>query len=173
MNNALLTVLPELATPAAALPLPVPWRDPHTVPREALREHIAALEQACAASPASSSAWTCLGIAYAMDYRVAQSMSALEQARGASPDYFWAQFKYAELLYHLRALPKAEQETLRALELAASPAEYALSRRQLQQIRGLMRAGTQKPAWTKPLVGWALLSLAASVGLCLLSFMTR
>jgi hypothetical protein len=171
--NAITNLESRVATPAAALPLPVPWRDPHTVSREVLREHIAGLEQACADNPASPSAWTCLAIAYAMDYRVARSFSALEQARELAPDFFWGQFKYAELLYRLRALPKSEQETLRALELAATPAEYAVARRQLQEIRGLIREGTQKPAWTKPLAASALLGLAFSIGLCLLAVAWR
>jgi tetratricopeptide (TPR) repeat protein len=171
--NALTNVQSMVGTPAAALPLPVPWRDPHTVSREVLREHIANLEQACVDSPRSPSAWTCLAIAYAMDYRVARSFSALERAREIAPDYFWGQFKYAELLYRLRALPKAEQETLRALELAATPAEYSVARRQLQEIRGLIREGTQKPAWTKPLAVSALVSLAFSIGLCLLAVAFR
>ena len=67
------------------------------------------------------------------------------------PEHFFAQLKYAELHYRLRALIRAEQETLKASELAANPWEFSLARKQLQEIRRLMREGTQKPEWTKPL----------------------
>ena len=51
------------------------------------------------------------------------------------PDHFWAQLKYAELNYRLRALLKAERETLKAVDLAANPWELSVARKQLQEIR--------------------------------------
>ena len=72
-----------------------------------------------------------------------------------------------------RSLPLAEQETLRALELASNRTEYAASRRQLQEIRQLIRAGTQKPAWTKPLLAPALATAALSVFLCLMMLVLK
>jgi hypothetical protein len=45
-------------------------------------------------------------------------MDALEEARAIDPTNFWAQMKYAELHYRLRALMRAEDETLKAIELA-------------------------------------------------------
>ena len=80
----------------------------------------------------------------------------LEAAKALEPGHFLAQLKYAELLYRLRALPRAEQETQKALELAANGWELGLARRQLQEIRSLRREGTQRPAWTRSLVGPAL-----------------
>ena len=156
-----------VAQPLAALPLPVPWRDPHTVPKEMLAAYIVQLEAAVQAEPKSADLWTCLGMAYAMALRVHPSMNALETARDLAPAHFWAQFKYAELNYRLRALPLAEQETLRALDLASGKMEYAVARRQLQEIRRLIREGTQKPAWVKPLPMAALASLGIAVLLCL------
>jgi hypothetical protein len=79
-------------------------------------------------------------------------MDALEAAVEIDPGHFWAQMKLAELNYRLRALMKAEQETLKALALARSPWELSIARKQLQEIRRLFREGTQKPAWTKPLL---------------------
>ena len=78
-------------------------------------------------------------------------MDALETAVGLEPDYFYARLKYAELHYRLRALVCAERETLKALDLATNAWEFSLARSQLQAIRKLMREGTQKPEWTKPL----------------------
>lgn len=144
--------------------IPLPWRDPHTVPPERLALHIVRLKQACAEQPHSADLWTCLGMAHAMNFDAYQSMDALEQARQANPNHFWAQVKYAELLYRLRALPKAEQETLHALDLAGSVVEFSIARRQLQEIRRLMREGTQKPAWTKSLA-WPAAILLVLTGL--------
>src|ERR1700687_2730989 len=87
---------------------PVPWRDPHTVSPEKLLDYIRALEQACVENSDSSDLRTCLGMAYAMNYDVYKSMDALETACARNPNNFWARFKYAELHYRLRALPKAE-----------------------------------------------------------------
>jgi hypothetical protein len=143
---------------------PVPWRDPHTVSPARLGEYIRELEAACAANPNSADLRTCLGMAYAMDFRAYASMDALEEARRIAPEHFFAQLKYSELLYRLRALPRAEEETLRAAELAGNAWELSLARKQLLEIRRLMRAGTQKPAWTKPLAAPAL-ALAAAIPL--------
>ena len=65
--------------------------------------------------------------------------------------------------YRLRALISAEQETLKALELAANPWEFSLARKQLQEIRTSMREGTQKPEWTKPLAHPAVCLIAMTI----------
>src|SRR3954453_22607974 len=130
----------ELATtqqaPALRLP-PVPWRDPHTVSPTQLAQYIGELERACAANPQSADLRTCLGMAHAMNYDVYKSMDALEQATRMDPTNFWAQLKFAELLYRLRALPRAEQEMLGALDLAGNGFEASLARKHLLEIRRL------------------------------------
>jgi hypothetical protein len=142
--------------------LPVPWRDPHTVSREELGGYIARLEAACLAHPASADLRTCLGMAHAMNFDVYRSMDVLAEAVSVDETHFFARLKYAELFFRLRALPKAEEETAKALALAGNPWELSLARKQLQEIRYLIRNGTQKPAWTRPLRGPAL----AFLGLC-------
>ncbi len=146
---------------------PVPWRDPHTVSPAQLAGYIAALEEACEREPRSADLRTCLGMAYAMNYDVYKSMDALEMAVQAEPEHFFAQLKYAELHYRLRALIRAERETLKAADLATNSWELGLARKQLQEIRRLMREGTQKPEWTKPLTMPAVWLVAMSVILCL------
>ena len=106
-------------------------------------------------------------MAYAMNYQAYKSMDALETAVKLEPDHFFAQLKYAELHYRLRALVRAEQETLKALDLAANAWEFSMARSQLQAIRKLMREGTQKPEWTKPLKTPALCLLAMTIILSL------
>ena len=144
--------------------LPALWRDPHTVPASELKEIIARIEQACLHHPDSADLYTCLGMARAVNHEAYLSLDALEHARSLDPANFWAQYKYAEVLYRLRALPRAEKETLEALELAGDAAQAAMARKQLQEIRGLNRQGTQKPEWTKPLApaaAWFLLLVVA------------
>jgi tetratricopeptide (TPR) repeat protein len=131
---------------------PVPWRDPHTVSPDSLARYIAQLEEKCAEYPDSAGLRTCLGVAYAMNHAVYKSLDALEEAVRLEPDHFFAQLKYAELLYRLRALPRAEEETRKAAGLAANAWELSLARKQLLEIRRLMREGTRRPAWTKSLL---------------------
>jgi hypothetical protein len=102
-------------------------------------------------------------MAYAMNYEVYKSLDSLELAVQVEPEHFFAQLKYAELLYRLRALIRAEQETLKAAGLASNAWELSLARQQLQEIRKLMREGTQKPEWTKPLARPALLLVAMMI----------
>ena len=176
MSANLLTLSPERAPLApASLPqlLPALWRDPHTVPAEELREIIQRLETACAQHPDSPDLHTCLGMAHAMNHDAYKSMDALQAARDMDPEHFWAQAKLAELFYRLRALPRAEQETLRTLNLAQDPWQAAMARRQLQEIRRLMREGTQKPTWTKPLARPAAWFLLGVVAICILMVVIR
>ena len=149
-------------TAALALP-PVPWRDPHTVSPAKLAEYIGTLEKACEANPTSADLRTCLGMAHAMNFDVYKSEDALEAALALEPENFFAQLKYAELHYRIRALIRAEQETLTAIDLARNAFELSLARKQLLEIRTLMRSGTQKPEWTKSLGTPALCLIAMFV----------
>src|SRR5438876_1643323 len=118
-------------SPQPSLP-PVPWRDPHSVSPEELSAYIQHLEQACLENPQSADLRTCLGMAHAVNYDVYKSMDALEDARTVDPENFWAQLKYAELHYRLRALNKAEEETRRAADLAQNPLQLAIARKQMK-----------------------------------------
>ena len=160
------TALIPSSSEALRLP-PVPWRDPHSVSPEELAGYIELLERACLEQPQSADLRTCLGMAYAMNYDVYKSMDSLEAATQLEPDHFFAQLKYAELFYRLRALLRAEEETKKALDLARNGWEVSLARKQLQEIRRLLREGTQKPAWTKPLTVPGVM-LAAMVLLAIL-----
>ena len=110
MTTALVSATTHLQ-PRSDRPLPVPWRDPHGVSPADLAAYIQQLEDACLANRESADLRTCLGVAYAVNFDVYKSMDALEDARRLDPDNFWAQLKYAELHYRLRALNRAEEET--------------------------------------------------------------
>lgn len=158
----------HVQTPAGPVRvLPIPWRDPHTVAPEQLQQYISILERACVEHPQNADFRTCLGMAHAMNFDVYKSIDALEEARRIEPDNFFAQLKYSELYYRLRALLRAEEETLNAVNLAGNAWELSLARKQLAEIRRLKREGTQKPAWTKPLtvpmVMLVLLTVASGI----------
>jgi hypothetical protein len=152
MSEALVaTTAMVVPSPQPSLPA-LPWRDPHNVPPEELSAYIQRLEQACLEHPRSADLRTCLGMAHAMNYDVYKSMDALEEARTIDATSFWAQMKYAELQYRLRALRLAEEETLKAIDLAENVWQLGIARRQLQEIRRLLRDSTRNVAWTKSLV---------------------
>jgi hypothetical protein len=148
--------------PRLSLP-PVPWRDPYSVSPTDLAAYIQQLEAACSADPRSADLRTCLGMAYAVGYDVYRSMDALEQARAIDPEHFWAQLKYAELHYRLRALNRAERETRRAADLAANPFQLAIARKQMKEIRELQHSSIRNVEWTKPLTVPALVLTAMFV----------
>jgi hypothetical protein len=150
MPEALVTTTVGIVN-APSLP-PIPWRDPHNVPPEELSAYIQRLETACLANPQSADLRTCLGMAHAMNFDVYKSMDALDEARTIDATNFWAQMKFAELQYRLRALRLAETETLKAIDLAENVWQLGVARRQLQEIRRLMREGARNVHWNKPLM---------------------
>jgi len=155
-----------LARPLRPSRLPaLPWRDPHSVPSEQLAEFIASLTEACALNPENADMRTCLGIAHAMNYDVYRSMDALEEARRIAPENFFAQLKYAELLYRLRIIDRAEEETSAALDLAGNHWELSLARKQLSEIRQQRRKGMMRPRWTQSLRAPAIAFLLLLVGI--------
>jgi tetratricopeptide (TPR) repeat protein len=164
---------PALALDRPIHILPVPWRDPHTVSPAELASYIEFLKRACEEHPQSADLRTCLGMAYAMSYEAYKSMDALEAAIRLDETHFFAQFKYAELLYRLRALSRAEKESSKALNLAGNGWELSLARKQLQEIRRLIREGTQRPEWTKPLAAPSLALLALFVVLSIATVVVR
>ena len=160
-------ISPRASGLAAHIP-PVPWRDPQSVSKAELAVHISSLEKACQENPKSPDLRTCMGMAYAMNYECYKSMDALELAVRLDETHFFAQLKLSELYYRLRALPKAEEETRKAVNLAQNGWELSLARRQLQEIRRLIREGTQKPAWSKSLKLPALVLVAMVIAVCLI-----
>jgi hypothetical protein len=162
-----MTLAPNTATglqPRGGSLPPVPWRDPYSVSAKELTAYIQQLEVACAAHPQSADLRTCLGMAHAVNYDVYKSMDALEDARSIDPENFWAQLKYAELHYRLRALNRAEEETRRAADLAATPLQLAVARKQMKEIRELRHSSVRNVEWTKALTVPALV-LSAMLGL--------
>src|SRR5215831_12006738 len=156
MSTALVTNMSAVIEPRARSLPPVPWRDPYSVSKTDLATYIEQLKSACKAEPDNADLRTCLGMAYAVGYDVYRSMDALEEARAIDPENFWAQLKYGELHYRLRALNRAEEETRRAADLASNPFQLAIARKQMQDIRTLKHSCIRNVEWTKPLTTPAL-----------------
>ena len=94
-----------------ALP-PVPWRDPHAVSPADLAAYIQQLEAGLPRQPAvGRSAHLPRHGARRELRRLQVDGRARGRARRSIPSNFWAQLKYAELHYRLRALNRAEEET--------------------------------------------------------------
>jgi hypothetical protein len=91
-------------------------------------------------------------MAYAVNYEVYKAMDALEAATSIDPEHFWGRLKYAELHYRLRALQRAEEETLKAVNLAQNGWQLSIARKQLQEIRRLNRESIRNITWDKPLM---------------------
>jgi hypothetical protein len=111
-------------------------------------------------------------MAHAVNYDVPSSMEALEVAVALEPDHFWASLKYAELHYRLRALNRAEELTIAALNLATNGWQLSLARRQLQEVRTLKRSCTRNLSWKMPVVG-PIVALSVTLVLVAVAFMWR
>ena len=155
MSDLVATTHTLAPTSQPSLPA-VPWRDPHTVSPVALAEYIQQLEKACLEDPASADLRTCLAMAHTVNYDVYKSMDALEAAIAVDPTHFWGQLKYGELHYRLRALPRAEEETVKAANLAQNAWQLYVARKQLQEIRKLRHESVRNVDWNKPLTVPAL-----------------
>ena len=162
MSDALVTPHALATTTRPSIPA-VPWRDPYTVSPVELAQYIQQLEKACLENPDSADLRTCLGMAYAVNYDVYKSMDALEAATAIDPTHFWGQLKYAELHYRLRALPRAEEETVKAANLAQNAWQLSVARKQLQEIRKLKHESVRNVDWTKSLTVPALVVSAMMV----------
>jgi hypothetical protein len=162
MSETSLVFQPNMLAAPSRLPS-IPWRDPHTVSPAKLAEYIQVLEAQCGGLSDSADLRTCLGMAHAMNFDVYRALDTFEAAVRIDPSHFFAQLKYSELLYRIRTLRRAEQETLRALELANNGWELSLARTQLKEIRRLLQKGNERPAmiaaWRVP----ALLAGGAAV----------
>ena len=133
------------------------------MPQTRLSEYIQMLEKACRRDPRSADLRTCLGIAQAKNDDLHGSMRSFEQAIKVDSKHFYARFKYAEMLYRLRNLPRAQEEARKAVELAHSNWQLSMAFRQLEEIASLLPQSP--PNQNRPLMNpaLALLLLATAV----------
>jgi hypothetical protein len=104
-------------------------------------------------------------MAYAVNHDVYKSMDALEAATALDPTHFWAQLKYGELLFRLRALQRAETETAKAAEIAETHWQLAIAQKQLKEVRTLSKNSIRNISWNKPLTAPVLVLSAMMAAL--------
>jgi tetratricopeptide (TPR) repeat protein len=123
--------------------LGIGWRESNRISPASLAQYIHLLEVACQRDSNSADLRTCLGIAQATNYEIHKSMESFQTAIRLDPTHFFARFKYAGVLSSLGSLQSAEEETRKAVELASTPWELAMARRQLQAIGNRLREESQ------------------------------
>ena len=150
-----------------ALPL---WRDPQGVPLAVRKNNVKALEKACLENSKSPDLQACLAMAHAVNFDSYQSIDALERALQLDPNHYFAQLKLGEIWWRLRALTPAEEETIKALNLAKNQDEYQVARAQLKTIRAAAQSSAMRPTWgNKSLKAPALMVFGIAVFLGMVS----
>lgn len=148
-------------TPSAALCFPpsVPksahgqlvrmFRDPNVLARPARAELVAALKEAVALEPQVSELRVLLGMALCVNYDGQAALEEFREACRLEPDSFIAQLKFGELLMRLRACDQAAEHTQLAAELAVTPLQAELARRQAATLRTMQREGIERGGYGK------------------------
>jgi hypothetical protein len=141
---------------------PVPWRDVHDVAPENLTAYIAKLEQLCLSirsRPTSGRRWAW------PTPSTSTSISRWTRSKspGARARELLGAVEVRGAALRLRALNKAEVETRRAADLAQSPMQLAIARKQMTDIRTLKHTAVRNVEFTKPLTVPALVFSAGIV----------
>ena len=110
------------------------------------------MEKACQDNPESADMRTCLGMAYAMNYDAYKSMDTLETAVKLDETHFFAQLKLRPSYgtgcgdCNARSRRPSKRSNWRG-----TPGSFPWLASNCRLSVELMRNGTQKPEWNKPL----------------------
>lgn len=143
--------LGSLLPSSASVQLTRMFRDPYVLEKN---ERIALIEQlraAVKAQPQISELRVVLGMALCVNFEAQPALEELRRAVQLSPDSFIAHLKFGELLMRLRICARAAEETLTAANLATTPLQSELARRQAASIRNMLREGVERGGFTTPL----------------------
>ncbi|MGA7156197.1 MAG: hypothetical protein WBY53_05095 [Acidobacteriaceae bacterium] len=146
--TAALSFPPSIPEPARAQLMRM-FRDPNLLDRTDRAELVAQLEDAVALEPEVAELRVILGMALCVNY---DAQSALEEFREAcylDPDSYIAQLKFGELLMRLRVCDQAAEHTQLAAELAVTPLQAELARRQAATLRTMQREGIERGGYGK------------------------
>ena len=141
----------------AAVPVPARtqlmrmFRDPNVLERPERAELVEHLKEAVALEPHVPELRVLLGMALCVNFDGQSAMEELREACTLAPDSFIAQLKFGELLMRLRICDQAAQHTQIAAELAATPLQAELARRQATTIRTMQREGIERGGYGKAL----------------------
>jgi tetratricopeptide (TPR) repeat protein len=127
------------------------FRDPYLLETTEKTDLIAQLREAVAIEPAVSELRILFGMALCVNFEAQEALEQLREGVRLSPDSFIAHLKFGELLMRLRIVDQAAEETQLAAELAVSPMQSDLARRQASAIRAMKQAGIERGGYGKVL----------------------
>jgi|GEM_PF-1058674 len=137
---------PSIPEPACAHLMRM-FRDPNMLERSERAVLVAQLKEAVALEPYACELRVLLGMALCVNYDGQAALEELREACRLEPDSFIAQLKFGELLMRLRVCDQAAAHTQLAAELAVTPLQSELTRRQAATIRILQREGIERGSY--------------------------
>lgn len=130
------------------------FRDPNLLERDERAELVEHLREAVTLEPESSQLRVILGMALCVNYDAQLAIEELREACYLDPDSYIAQLKFGELLMRLRICGQAAEHTQRAAELANTPLQAELARRQAATIRTMQREGIERGGYGRMVNGF-------------------
>jgi hypothetical protein len=120
------------------------FRDPRVLDEHERRDLIAQLRQAVELAPAVPEMRVLLGMALSVNLEAQEAMEVLRETVQLAPDSFIAQLKFGELLMRLRICEEATEHTHCAAQLASTPIQSDMARKQAATLRTMMREGIER-----------------------------
>ncbi len=153
-GNALAVSSQPLALPFVPVETQVLLRrmfaDPRILEKDEKEYLVAQLGECVEQCPKVSELRVLYGMALCVNLEVQDAMEELGEAVSLAPDSYIAHLKMGELWMRLRVMPKAEDHTQRAAQLAQNMAQSELARRQAATIRTMKREGIERDGYRKP-----------------------
>jgi hypothetical protein len=125
------------------------FRDPYVLDSVDRLELIARLREAAALVPAMSEMRVLLGMALCVNFEAQEALDELRESVRLAPESFIAHLKFGELLMRLRICDQAVEQTQMAAQLANTPLQSELARRQAATIRAMQREGIERGGYGK------------------------
>lgn len=126
------------------------FADPRVLVKEERAVLVEHLRECVAEHPKNSDLRVILGMALCVNLEAQAAMEEFGEAVALAPDSFIAHLKAGELWMRLRVMPKAEDHTQRAAQLAQNLAQAELARRQAAEIRTIRRHGIERDGYRTP-----------------------
>jgi len=127
------------------------FRAPNVLDRAERADLVAQLREAVTLEPEVAELRVILGMALCVNYDAQTALEELRIACKLDPDSYIVQLKFGELLMRLRVCGQAAEHTQLAAELAVTPLQAELARRQAATIRTMQREGIERGGYGKVL----------------------
>lgn len=150
---------PALAQTGLAFPSVIPsaaqdrllrmFRDPSVLDPSERSGLVAQLRESIALEPAMAELRVLFGMALCVNFEAQEALEELRESVRLDPGSFIARLKFGELLMRLRICDQAAEQTQFAAQVAASPLQSELARRQAAAIRTMQREGIERGGYGK------------------------